>query len=73
MAEILKYLNALDQNAIILAKHKKNPIQSMSEFGLCEKEQAIFLSGNNEKIAEHVGIAIDAFSSHAPELNIVTY
>lgn len=73
MAKILNYLNALDQNAIVSEKHNENPVQAMTDFGLCKEEQEIFLSGDKEKIAEHIGIIINEFSFHGPELHIITY
>jgi hypothetical protein len=73
MAKILNYLNALDQNAIVNEMHNENPVRAMTDFGLCKEEQAIFLSGDKEKIAEHIGIVINEFSFHAPILNISTF
>lgn len=71
MGKILNYLNALDQDAIVNEEHLKDPVQAMTDFGLCKEEQTAFLTGDREKIAQYAGVDVIDFS--VVEYNITTF
>jgi hypothetical protein len=71
MGKILNYLNTLDQDAIVNEEHLKDPVRAMTNFGLCSEDQAIFLSSDKAKIANHIGINTAELSSF--EIHVITY
>jgi len=57
MSGLLNYLNLLTKDANVLAAHNSDPQAAMSTYGLTPEEQAAFLSGNQVKVAQLVGIS----------------
>ncbi|USD39196.1 MULTISPECIES: hypothetical protein [Ferrimonas] len=61
MSTLLNYINELDCNADLLAAHNKNPVKTMKDFGLNEKQIEAFMSGDKIRIAKEAGITDPEF------------
>jgi hypothetical protein len=60
MSKITDYLIKLGEDKDALAAHNDDPQGHMAEHGLSDEEQEIVISGDHERILDHV-------REHAPE------
>ena len=71
MIELLNYLNELDKSAIMREAHAANPQAALAQFGLTYEAQTLFLSGDNMKMVQSLGICID--NENWTQVNVSTY
>jgi hypothetical protein len=59
MSKLLDYINHLDKDANARAAHKADPRKSMTDFGLTTDEQDALQSGDQQRVADAIGIPVD--------------
>ena len=63
MSKLLEYMNHSDKNAAARFAHAANPVICMTNFGLTQDEQDAVMSGDKQRVADAIGIALDAISA----------
>ena len=67
MSKLLDYINHLDKNADARDAHAADPGTCMTNFGLTQDEQDALMSGDKQRVADAIGIAVDAMPAmHTP-------
>jgi len=59
MSRLLDYMNHSDKNAAARYAHAANPIVCMANFGLTPDEQDALMSGDKQRLADAIGIALE--------------
>jgi hypothetical protein len=59
MSKLLDYMNHSDKNAAARTAHAANPGICMTNFGLTQDEQDALMSGDKQRLADAIGIALD--------------
>jgi hypothetical protein len=67
MSKLLDYINHLDKNADARDAHAADPTGHMTNYGLTQDEQDALLSGDRQRVADAIGISVDAMTVvHVP-------
>jgi len=59
MSRLLDYMNHSDKNAAARYAHAANPAICMANFGLTQDEQDALMSGDKQRLADAIGVALE--------------
>ena len=71
MSRLLDYMNHSDKNAAARYAHAANPGICMTNFGLTQNEQDALMSGDKQRLADAIGVALEPM--RLPQVPLATF